>query len=55
MTQDPNSPMGRRYNLLCVPKDGVVINELPEKGKLEGSDTDVKIEIHQLLKEINCN
>lgn len=46
---DNNSPMGRRYNLLCVPpKNSIIINELPIKGKLEGDSSDVKIEIELL-------
>lgn len=52
---DPASPMGRRYNLFCIPpKDSIIINELPKKGKLEGNDIDAKIEIQQILKSINC-
>lgn len=51
---DSNSPMGRRYNLLCIPPTNIVINELPVLGKFEFNDYDVKIEIAKYLKSINC-
>lgn len=54
MYQDPNHPMGRRYNLLCNPPANTVIIELPVLGKFEFNDYDVKIEIHTLLTSINC-
>ena len=50
--KDPNTYLGRLYNIYCNPKGPVIT--LTKRGRFDYDKTDVKIEIALFLKSINC-